>query len=111
MSFAREFRQLIDDQAPDWSDCYFELALTDELALDTARLYMAPAQLDRIRGERDRFSFRVSRTSGYGAHVGLAESCLAKLDAAGIDGELELVRVLHDVRHNLTQGPLLGRTY
>ena len=111
MSLAREFHQLLEDQAPDWSDLYLELRLDEELTFDAARLYMAPAQMDRIRGERDRFSFRVSRTSGYGAHAPLVEACLAKLDEHGIHGELELVRVLHDVRHNQTQGPLIGPTY
>lgn len=109
MSLAAEFHQLIDDQAPDWSDCSFELRLEDELTFDTVRLYMAPAQMERIRGTRDHFAFAVSRVSGYGAHAPLVEACLSKVDGANIDGELELVRVLHEVRHNMTQGPVVGR--
>ena len=107
MSFAAEFQQTIEDQAPDWSDMLFELRLSDELRFDEARLVMAPAQLQRKAGERDLFTFRVSRVRGYGAHAPLAQSCLAKLDAVGITGELELMRVLHDVEHNWTQGPVL----
>jgi hypothetical protein len=38
------------------------------------------------------------------------EACLAKLDGVGIGGELELVRVLHEVEPNWTQGPVLPVT-
>ncbi len=107
MSLAEEFQQIIDDQAPDWSDLHFELELPDELRLDEARLMMAPTQLERIPGSRSMFSFRVSNSRGYGCHDALALSCLAKLDQRTIPGTLELVRVLHDVRRNLTQGPLI----
>jgi hypothetical protein len=107
MSLATEFHEAIADQAPDWSDALFELTLRDELRFDEARLAMAPAQLERRAGIRDVFSFRVSRVRGYGAHAPLAEACLAKLDAAGIEGELELVQVLHEVEPNWTQGPVL----
>jgi len=107
MPLAAEFRTAIDDQAPDWSDLLFELRLDEELLFDEARLSMAPAQLQRKAGERDLFTFRVSRERGYGAHVPLVEACLAKLDASSITGELELMRVLHEVRHNWTQGPVL----
>lgn len=107
MSLAAEFATTVADQAPDWSDMLFELRLHDELRFDEARLSMAPAQLQRKAGERNVFTFRVSRARGYGAHVPLAHSCLRKLDSASIDGELELQRVLHDVEPNWTQGPVL----
>ena len=107
MSLAHEFQQTIDEQAPDWSDLLFELHLHDELKFDEARLSMAPAQLQRRAGERNIFTFRVSRVRGYGAHAPLVESCLAKLDRSQIDGELDLVQVLHAVDPNWTQGPVL----
>ncbi len=110
MSLARDFRTTVDDQAQDWSDMLFELRLADELRFDEARLAMAPAQLQRKAGERDLFTFRISRVRGYGAHAPLAEACLAKLDAVDITGELELVRVLHEVEPNWTQGPVLPVT-
>lgn len=110
MSLAAEFRLSVDDQSPDWCDMLFELRLDEELRFDEARLLMAPAQLQRKAGERDLFTFRISRVHGYGAHAPLVESCLAKLDAVGIGGELELVRVLHEVERNWTQGPVLPVT-
>lgn len=110
MSLATEFRQAVEDQSPDWSDMLFELRLSPELRFDEARLIMAPAQLQRKAGERDLFTFRISRQRGYGAHAPLVEACLAKLDDVGIHGELELVRVLHEVELNWTQGPVLPVT-
>ena len=110
MSLAAEFRSTVDDQAPDWSDMRFELRLHDEIRFDEARLAMAPAQLQRKAGERDLFTFRISRVRGYGAHAPLVESCLAKLDAIGLEGELELTHVLHEVEPNWTQGPVLPVT-
>jgi hypothetical protein len=107
MGLAQDFQQSIDDQAPDWSDMLFELRLDDELTFDQARLLMAPAQLQRKAGERFLFTFRVSRVRGYGAYAPLAESCLAKLDAVNITGDLDLTRVLHAVDTNMTQGPVL----
>jgi hypothetical protein len=110
MSLATEFHEAVADQSPDWSDMLFELRLREELRFDEARLLLAPAQLQRKAGERDLFTFRISHTRGYGAHAPLVESCLAKLDEVGIDGELELVRVLHEVEPNWTQGPVLPVT-
>ena len=106
MSLAETFHEAVADQARDWSDMHFELRLHDELRFDEARLLLAPAQLQRMAGERDLFSFRISRVRGYGAHAPLVGHCLEKVDAVGITGELELVQVLHEVRHNLTQGPV-----
>ena len=110
MSLAAQFHDDVADQSPDWSDMLFELLLHEELRFDEARLVMAPAQLQRKAGERSLFTFRISREHGYGAHAPLVESCLAKLDAVGITGELELMRVLHEVERNWTQGPVLPVT-
>lgn len=107
MTLASEYRTIVDDQAPDWSDLLFELILPDELRLDEARLLMAPTQLERTPGSASCFTFRVSNTRGYGCHQGLAEACLARLDEREIEATLSLERVLHDVRPNLTQGPLI----
>lgn len=111
MSLETEFRTIIEEQAPDWSDLYFELRLHREELFDSARLWMAPTQIERIAGKRDLFSFRVSHTQGYGCHAELAARCLRKLDVATMKGELTLKRSLHGVRRNLTQGPLIGPTY
>ena len=105
MSLAAEYNQIVDDQAPDWSNLFFELSIPDESKLDEARLLLAPVQLERIPGERHRFSFRVSSGQGYGVYAPLAAASLAKLDDRNISGVLTLERSLRAGRHNLTQGP------
>jgi hypothetical protein len=105
MSLGNEYRELVDEQAPDWSDLRFELVLPDEARLDEARLLMAPTQFERTPGTRTLFSFRVSRVRGYGCFDDLAESCLRKLDERLIGGRLTLDRVFHSVEPNMTQGP------
>jgi len=105
MSLAAEFEETLADLAPDWSDLSFELVLPDETRLDEARLLMAPTQLERVPGTRSQFNFRVSHKQGYGCFTGLAQACLAKLDARLIPGRLTLETVLHDARRNMTQGP------
>lgn len=102
---ADEYQQIVDDQASDWSDLYFELILPDESQLDEARLLMAPVQLERTPGTRDTFTFHVSHSRGYGAYPALAHACLSRIDTVGITGTLSLTRTLHDVRPNYTQGP------
>jgi len=106
MRLADEYLQILEDLAPDWSDLSFELVLPDESRLDEARLIMAPTQLERTPGERTRYTFRVSRTRGYGCFPPLAEACLRRLDGRMIGGYLTLERVLSDVKANWTQGPV-----
>lgn len=108
MGLADEYRTVVDDQADNWCDLFFHLILPDESRLDEARLTMAPAQLERVAGSRELFTFRVSHTQGYGAYDPLTESCLRKLDDHGITGTLTLERVLHDVERNYTQGPVVS---
>ena len=52
------------------------------------------------------FSFRVARTSGYGASPEMGRRCLARLDEVGILGRLRILRVLSDTRPVATQGPV-----
>lgn len=105
MALAQEYREIVDEQAPDWSDLFFSLELLDEAQLDEARLAMAPAQLERVPGTANRFTFHVSQTRGYGCHAPLAQSCLAKLDQYGITATLLLEQAYHAVDANWTQGP------
>lgn len=105
MGLAEQYRQMVDEQAPDWSDLSFELVLPDRSRLDEARLAMAPTQFERVPGTPDHFRFLVSRTRGYGCHDALAEACLRKLDERLMAGSIALLRVLHGVDRNYTQGP------
>jgi len=50
--------------------------------------------------------FRVARSSGYGASPQMTRRCLARLDEAGVGGDVEILRALSDTQHVSTQGPV-----
>jgi hypothetical protein len=90
---------------PDWSDVYGELEIVSTDWLERAALLLAPANPARF-DERPAFRFRVARQFGYGVSAGMLRRCLARVDEAGIRGELRILRVLSDTEPVATQGPV-----
>jgi hypothetical protein len=90
---------------PDWSHCYAEVTLDSSDYIERAALLMAPANPARL-GELTALRFRVARALGYGASAGMARRCLERLDAEGITGTLEVLRVVSDDHPAATQGPV-----
>jgi hypothetical protein len=89
----------------DWSDllCRVDLASSD----DVPRAALLAAPLNPSRPTREvGFDFRVARSAGYGASAQMTRRCLARMDEAGIEGTLEIVRALSDTHHASTQGPV-----
>jgi hypothetical protein len=103
---AHAWDSLVSTLPDDWSDllCHLELASSDDLP--PAALLLAPLNPARERGAMPGFRFRVARSFGYGAAPEMARRCLARLDAAGIPGRLQLLRALSDTRPVFTQGPV-----
>jgi len=101
---ATAWDDLVESLPADWSDllCVVELRSTDDLP--PAALAVAPLNPSR-HGDTPSLRFRVARRFGYGAAPEMARRCLARLDEAGIPGELRLVEVLSDTRPVATQGP------
>jgi hypothetical protein len=89
----------------DWSDVLAEVELTSTDHLEHAALLLAP--LNPLQGSgRPGFRFRSASAQGYGASAGMTRRCLARLDEAGIPGEVRIVRVLSDTHPAATQGPV-----
>ena len=89
----------------DWSDLLCELGLTSTDHLERGALLLAP--LNPLQGgDKPGFRFRVASSYGYGASPGMARRCLARLDAAGIPGEVRVLSVLSDTHPVGTQGPV-----
>jgi len=90
----------------DWSDLLCELELTSSDYVEQAALLTAP--LNPIQGGvgKPGFHFRVARSFGYGASPGMVRRCLARLDEAGIPGEVHVLRALSDTHPVATQGPV-----
>jgi hypothetical protein len=97
---------------PDWSDAYVELELTSRETVDEAALHLAPIN-PRLDPEAPILRFRAARVAGYGGSPGMVARCLERCDAAGIAGEVHIVRALSGSRPVGTQGPvwqIAGRT-
>jgi hypothetical protein len=89
----------------DWSDLYAEVEVGSSDFLEPGALRLAP--LNPARPDRGlAFRFRVARTYGYGASPEMTRRCLARLDEAGINGRLVILRALSDTKAVATQGPV-----
>ncbi len=104
-ALAESWDQALSELPEDWSDLYCELELRSSDYLERAALAMAPLNPSRYEGTPG-FRFRVARTSGYGASQQMARRCLGRLDEAGIQRRLRVLRVLSDTRPVATQGPV-----
>lgn len=89
----------------DWSDLLCEVALTSSDHLDPAALLLGPVN-PLATPDTLAYRFRVANTFGYGASAGMVRRCLARLDEAGIPGEVRVLRVLSDTHPVGTQGPV-----
>ncbi len=96
---------LVETFPPDWSHGYAEIVLDSSDYIERSALLMAPANPAR-GGELTALRFRVARTLGYGVSAGMARRCLERLDAEGITGTLEVLRVVSDDHPAATQGPV-----
>jgi hypothetical protein len=90
---------------PDWSDVYAELDLSSTDYLDRGAIELSPVNPQRYGG-RPGFRFRCARRFGYGASPQMVRRCLERCDAAGIRGQVRIVRALSDTKPAYTQGPV-----
>jgi hypothetical protein len=90
----------------DWSDLLCELELTSSDHVEQGALLTAPLNPFQSGVGKPGFRFRVAASFGYGASAGMARRCLERLDAAGIPGEVRVLRALSDTHPVGTQGPV-----
>jgi hypothetical protein len=102
---AEAWDALLADLPEDWSDVYAEVGLTSSDELDPAALALAPINPSR-NGSALAFRFRCARSFGYGAAPGMVRRCFARLDEAGIQGSVSILRVLSETQPVGTQGPV-----
>jgi hypothetical protein len=104
-SLAEEWDAALRVLPSDWSDLLGELELTSSDYLDRAALLLGPINPLHSSDEL-RLRFRCAHSFGYGAAPGVVRRCLARLDEAGIPGDVRIVRVLSDSHPVATQGPV-----
>jgi hypothetical protein len=99
---ADDFQQVLDSMPPDWTDLELDLRIDDESQyVDTA---VALSQVNAQPYSRAEWHWRLLVANGFG-HAAAAETVkgvLAKLDADGVGGEME-VREVREGRAEVVQ--------
>lgn len=93
MSLAADFQQVLDSMPPDWTDLELDLRIEDESRyVDTA---VALSQINAQPYSRADWDWRliVAHSFGHAAAAETVKGVLAKLDADGISGEMQLREV------------------
>ena len=89
----------------DWSSVTLEFELRDAAQSEEAALVLSPLNPWHERDWRSGvFRFRAAHTFGYGAAAGLCRKRLGTLDSLGVQGTLERLSAVSDVRPVSTQG-------
>jgi hypothetical protein len=103
-TLAEEWAAALAVLPSDWSDLLCELELTSTEHIEKGALLLAP--INPVLGGTGRpgFRFRCAQTFGYGASPGMVQRCLARLDEAGIPGEVRILRAVSDAHPVGTQG-------
>jgi hypothetical protein len=104
-SLADEWDAALAVLPSDWTDLLCELELTSTDHVERGALLLAPLNPTQGTG-RPGFQFRCASHFGYGASPGMVRRCLARLDEAGIPGEVRVLRALSDTHPVGTQGPV-----
>jgi hypothetical protein len=103
-SLAEEWDAALALLPSDWSDLLCELGLTSTEHIEKGALLLAPLNPVQAGPGGPGFRFRCAQSFGYGASPGMVHRCLARLDEAGIPGEVRILRALSDAHPVGTQG-------
>jgi len=103
-SLADEWDAAVAVLPSDWSDLLCELELRSSDHIEKGALLLAPLNPVQAGTGRPGFRFRCAQSFGYGASSGMVHRCLARLDEAGIPGEVRILRALSDAHPVATQG-------
>lgn len=95
MSLAADFQQILDTLPPDWTDLEVDLRIEEESQyVDTAvALSQVNAQVYQRPREGWQWRLLVAHSFGHAAAAETVAGVLAKLEEAGVEGELRVAEV------------------
>jgi len=95
MPLATDFQQILDTLPPDWTDLEVDMRIAEESQyVDTAvALSQVNAQVYQRPREGWQWRLLVAQSFGHAAAPETVMGVLAKLDEAGVDGELRVAEV------------------
>ena len=102
MSLAADFQQVLDAMPPEWTDLELDLRIDDESRyIDAA---VALSQVNARPYSQTDWDWRliVAHSFGHAAAAETVKGVLAKLDAAGVSGEMQL-REVREGRSEIVQ--------
>ncbi len=106
MSLAADFQEVLDAMPPDWTDLELDLRIDDESRyVDTA---VALSQINAQPYSKAEWDWRllVAHSFGHAAAAETVKGTLAKLDAEGVSGAMQL-REVREGRAEIV--PMWGR--
>jgi hypothetical protein len=93
MALAEDFQQILDSMPPDWTDLEIDLRINDESRyVDTAVVLSQVNARPYSKADWD-WSLLVAHSFGHAAAAETVEGALAKLDAEGVSGQMQLREV------------------
>ena len=102
MSLATDFQQVLDAMPPDWTDLELDLRIDDESRYVDAAVTLS--QINARPYSRADWDWRliVAHSFGHAAAAETVKGALAKLDAEGVSGEMQ-VREVREGRSEVVQ--------
>lgn len=93
MSLAADFQQVLDAMPPDWTDVELDLRLDDESRYVDAAVALSQVNARPYSEAEWDWRLFVAHSFGHAAAAETVKGVLAKLDAEGIGGEMQLREV------------------
>jgi hypothetical protein len=93
VSLAADFQQVLDSVPPDWTDLELDLRIDDESRYVDAAVAMSQVNAQPYSKADWDWRLIVAHSFGHAAAAETVKGVLAKLDAEGIGGEMQLREV------------------
>jgi len=93
MSLAADFQQVLDSMPPDWTDLELDLRIADESRYVDAAVALSQVNAQPYSKADWDWRLLVAHSFGHAAAAETVAGILAKLDAEGIAGEMQLREV------------------
>ncbi len=93
MSLAADFQQVLDAVSPDWTDLELDLRIADESRYVDAAVALSQVNAQPYSQADWDWRLLVAHSFGHAAAAETVKGVLAKLDAEGIAGQMQLREV------------------
>lgn len=102
MSLAADFQQVLDAMPPDWTDLELDLRIDDESRYVDAAVTLSQVNAQPYSKADWDWRLIVAHSFGHAAAAETVKGVLAKLDAEGVSGEMQL-REVREGRSEIVQ--------